>query len=85
MVFAKFHFFTFNFFMLLLLHRLLNRQSEHSGPRPDSSSLVILCTPFIFTHFNIHIISFFLFLNVNLTVDILMCNCYKTARISVKA
>ena len=33
-------FFTFNFSMLLLLH--LKRQSEHSGLRPDTSSLVVI-------------------------------------------
>ena len=35
-----FYFNTINFIMLLLLHKTLKRQSEDSGLRPDTSSLV---------------------------------------------
>ena len=43
---VSFCFITFNFLMLLLLHKS-NRQSEHSGLCPDTSSLVIYpATPF---------------------------------------
>ena len=34
------NFITFNFLMLLLLHKNLKRQSEHSGLRLDTSSVV---------------------------------------------
>ena len=38
--FFSFYFNTINFLMILLLHKTLKRQSEHSGLCPDTSSLV---------------------------------------------